>query len=101
MANDANLVVQCGNKPATVRSCDVTPCLFDLVTDPCEYNDLSTTRPKILRSLTSKMNGYRSQVAASRTQPKQNEADPDSHVGIFNGVWVPWQESPTTTTTTA
>ena len=84
----ATSFVHCGpNKPYTITSCDIKHCLFDLQQDPCEYNDLSTQYPSIVKKLKKKIKEYRRGMVKQRNKKRQEEADPDRH----GGVWGPWK----------
>ncbi|KAL1478792.1 hypothetical protein MTO96_052384, partial [Rhipicephalus appendiculatus] len=40
--------VKCGNRNSSKAPCDstVAPCLYDIISDPCEYNDIATENPE-------------------------------------------------------
>lgn len=79
--------IQCPNSVNT-RPCNasVAPCLFNIIQDPCEYNDLSETFPDQMEMMLEIM--YREQLTAlpSRIQPSDCRANPIN----FNNTWTWW-----------
>ena len=79
--------IKCGPVPknSTLSCSDV--CLFNIIEDPCEYNDLSKVLPDILNSLLERLNGYASSMVTPRNN---NTVDPLSNPKLHGGSWEPW-----------
>lgn len=109
-ASRAILSIQTGNrlgidkilelrKAATVRCtngvektpCDPYydgPCLFNIVDDPCEENNLARSRISLLRSMKMRYDALVKQAVPSSRRPADSDADPI----FFNGNWEWWQK---------
>lgn len=70
--------------------CDplVKPCLFNLLDDPCEYNNLADQNSNILNRLLSKLKEYRDTALPTRNQGPDYNANPI----FYNNTWTYWQE---------
>ena len=84
----ATSVVNCGQKPDKTTHCLRAHCLFNLHSDPCEYNDVSSQYPEIYQQMKNKLEDYKKGMVPSRKQPGDKMADPKLH----GGVWGPWKE---------
>ncbi|XP_015930739.2 arylsulfatase B [Parasteatoda tepidariorum] len=86
------LEVQCGPRPEN-SSTNCKPmeaaCLFDIIADPCEYNNLAAMKPEILKDLEGELDKYRVQAAPVRNQPM----DPMSNPKYHGYAWIPWKKS--------
>ncbi|XP_077553937.1 arylsulfatase B-like isoform X2 [Haemaphysalis longicornis] len=79
----------CGVRDASPEStCNsvLAPCLFDIVEDPCEYNNLASDKPQVVDRLLSRLEHYRSGSVPPGNVEVEAQASPDLH----DGVWVPW-----------
>ncbi|XP_062558566.1 arylsulfatase B-like [Armigeres subalbatus] len=65
----------------------IRPCLFDIINDPCELNDLSRKNPQKLRELRSTVQAYRRLAAKPRNKPGDLAANPAN----FGGIWTWWR----------
>lgn len=74
------------------KSCNALekPCLFDLLNDPCEYNNLAASHKNILKKLLINLGKYRQSALPIRNQPPDYNANPK----FFNDTWTYWQETP-------
>ncbi|XP_055593389.1 arylsulfatase B-like isoform X2 [Uranotaenia lowii] len=81
-------VISC-KTPLNPTSCDprVRACLFDIINDPCERNDISAREPYKFRELRAKVERYRRAAAKPRNKP----ADPAANPANFGGVWNWWR----------
>ncbi|XP_055337737.1 arylsulfatase B-like isoform X2 [Paramacrobiotus metropolitanus] len=70
------------------RPCDasVAPCLFDVVQDPCEYNNLAEQLPDVVDLLLGKIRKYNATAAISQNVP----LDPKAKASLNNGLMQPW-----------
>ncbi|XP_066922227.1 arylsulfatase B-like isoform X2 [Clytia hemisphaerica] len=84
----ATTVVDCGPKPDKMTHCNETHCLFNLQSDPCEYNDVSSQYPEIYQQMKNKLEDYKKGMVPPVNQPGDKNCDPD----LFGGVWTPWIE---------
>lgn len=66
----------------------VSPCLFDLSTDPCEMRNLANERPDILAKLQDRVN-YFGKIAK---EPRNKPSDPRSDPANFGGIWTWWYD---------
>ena len=86
--------LRCGTslqKPATNCNPSQTgrPCLFNIVSDPCETQDVSDKNETIARKL------YNQLVILKRTLVKQINQPPDidgANPAKFNNTWSPWRD---------
>lgn len=62
------------------------PCLFDIVRDPCERDNLATVLPGMMTRLEHEAQYYESIAVQPRTQPN----DPRSNPTNFDMVWTRW-----------
>ena len=63
------------------------PCLFDVVSDPCEYNNLYEQNPKIVESMLKLLSQYNS----SAVEPIVRTIDPKANPVFHNYRWDIWQ----------
>lgn len=64
------------------------PCLFNLIDDPCENQDLSRQEPAVLQRLQSRLHYHESLCVAPRNKPD----DPYSNPFYFNETWTYWYD---------
>ena len=82
-------ILNCSHRPANYSTnCKpaVKPCLFDVIKDPCEFNNIAKQRPDIVKRLFSRIVLYKRYMVA----PKNKKPDPRGFPYYHNGVWVPW-----------
>ncbi|XP_076234561.1 arylsulfatase B [Calliopsis andreniformis] len=65
-------------------------CLFDVYSDPCETNDLSSIYPEIVENLNNIIEEYDKVLMHQTNAP----VDPKSYPENFNGTWMPWIQLP-------
>ena len=78
-------------EPTHYTACNLSsnmPCLFNIKTDPCEYNNLAITHPETVRLLQARLDQYRAGMVPPRNQPQDPKGLPVHH----KGAWVPWVE---------
>lgn len=51
-------------------------CLFDIVNDPCEYNNVAEKYPNILKMLTSRLNSFNESAVTPGNLPIDRRGDP-------------------------
>lgn len=64
------------------------PCLFNVVHDPCERQNLAGERPILMKVMQTAMNGWRRSAVCPRNQPGEEQSNP-AH---FNGTWTWWYD---------
>ncbi|KFB37574.1 AGAP011348-PA-like protein [Anopheles sinensis] len=62
------------------------PCLFNLLKDPCEQQNLASAHPDILTELQTDVLHYRRRSARPRNQPHDGRSDP----ALYNFTWTWW-----------
>lgn len=81
--------VQCGIKSSNASTnClpEISPCLYHIPTDPCEYNNIAGENPDIVQHLLDRIDFYRSSMIA----PENIPADPKGNPIYHDGIWGPW-----------
>jgi hypothetical protein len=64
------------------------PCLFDIISDPCERNNVAKYQPKILSKLEASIEKYRATAARPRNKPSDPMAAPE----LNDMTWTWWRE---------
>ena len=64
------------------------PCLFDIIADPCEQQNLAKFQPKILHNLEARVEKYRTEAVKPRNKPSDPMAAPE--LNEFSWTW--WRE---------
>ncbi|XP_015608401.1 arylsulfatase B [Cephus cinctus] len=84
-------IVRCNNFTDFANCSDT--CLFNLQNDPCETTDVSADYPEIFISLSKMIEIFESELV-----PQTNtDVDPASYPEKFNGFWMPWVASDSST----
>lgn len=68
------------------------PCLFDIITDPCEFNNLAKIFPEKVEEMKKKVEVFR--MAA--IEPRNKPGDPNCNPALHGFIWTWWQEEYTT-----
>ncbi|GAV06245.1 hypothetical protein RvY_16266 [Ramazzottius varieornatus] len=70
--------------------CDpnLAPCLFDVVVDPCERNNIAADNPDVVELMMEKLLAYNSTALPSMFLPN----DPRAHPGLHGGLMASWEE---------
>ena len=52
-----NLTVKCADRIPGLPKCNMTtsPCLFNVVKDPCEFNNIAKDNPKLVKAMQAKL----------------------------------------------
>ena len=84
-----NGVVHCGGRPANATECDSmkSPCLCNILADPCEYNNLAPIMQPKVDELMKRLQDYNATCVPPRNKPVDPQANPKLH----GGVWSPWR----------
>lgn len=83
--------IDCGPGPAEGKlpcQSTVSPCLFDIVADPCEQRDLAAEKPEVVERLLSKLKHWESTAVEPNNAPLDVEGYPEYH----GGAWVSWKD---------
>ncbi|XP_058462252.1 arylsulfatase B-like isoform X2 [Malaya genurostris] len=82
--------INCGNPAQVINKCRplIRPCLFDIINDPCELNDISRRHYQKMSEMHDKVNTYRQMAVKPRNKPH----DPASNPAYHNGIWTWWQK---------
>lgn len=74
-------------KKENEASCQTSPCLFNIVTDPCEKNNVAKLYPAITTELYNILKYYRMGLIPQISQPVDAfRADPK----LWNNTWSTW-----------
>uniref|UniRef100_A0A8D8FBE7 Arylsulfatase I n=2 Tax=Culex pipiens TaxID=7175 RepID=A0A8D8FBE7_CULPI len=78
------------HKPLHPTTCNPLKraCLFDIVNDPCELNDISAREPFKFRELRTKVETLRRLAKKPRNKPHDPAGNPANH----GGVWTWWRK---------
>ncbi|KAH7965854.1 hypothetical protein HPB49_011478 [Dermacentor silvarum] len=80
----------CGKARATNFFSNTSVYLFDIVTDPCEFNNLASTLPNVVASLKKRLEAF----GAAAVPVRMNRTiDPNSFPENHGGTWAPWVPS--------
>lgn len=68
--------------------CDAykSPCLFNIVADPCETTNLAETEPEVLKRMLEATNQFMIKAKTPRNQP----SDPMANPKFYNNTWTHW-----------
>ncbi|XP_067929500.1 arylsulfatase B-like [Watersipora subatra] len=80
--------IHCGERNSSLPSCTSADkyCLFDIASDPCEYNNIASLMPDLAEKLYNKL-----MMFADAAQPPRNKpADPAAYPALHNGHWTDW-----------
>jgi hypothetical protein len=83
------IVVDCGKRPANASTNCVpekAPCLFYIPDDPCEFNNIASQHPAIVKQLINRIEEYRRTMVAPGNKP----IDPKGNPALHGGAWEPW-----------
>lgn len=67
------------------------PCLFDIIKDPCEFNNLASKFPEKVLEMKQKVELFRTAALEPRNKPGDPNCDPALH----GFIWTWWQEENT------
>lgn len=65
-----------------------SPCLFNVVEDPCERRNLAAARPEVLQSMQLALEVFRKSAMCPRNRPSDERSNPEN----FNGTWTWWYD---------
>lgn len=84
------IVVECKTPSNGTVECHPvkSPCLFNVRTDPCEYDNIAEKNLEVVNMLMQKIEGYRQTAVPPRNEP----ADPQSDPALHGGFWLPWRD---------
>lgn len=85
----ANATVKCENNRYAVACVPSnTPCLFNIVEDPCEQNNLAASHPLRLNFLENRLQVHLKNIVPTRRRIRDPHCDPAN----FNFTWSWWEE---------
>lgn len=77
------------NKHELDEKCSMSkPCLFDIIKDPCEFNNLASKFPDKVLEMKQKVELFR--MAA--LEPRNKPGDPNCDPALHGFIWTWWQE---------
>ncbi|XP_053684375.1 arylsulfatase B-like [Sabethes cyaneus] len=84
-----NATVNCEARPSDV-ACDPlkSPCIFNLIEDPCERNNTAADHPHIVQKLGQEVQQY----FETAMEPRNKPSDPRSDPLYYNVTWTWWQD---------
>ncbi|KAL1421711.1 hypothetical protein MTO96_003976 [Rhipicephalus appendiculatus] len=85
--------VRCSPKKSGFKLRSEGSYLFDIKSDPCELNDLSSTLPSVVERLSKKLLSY-TEVSVP---PKPLTMDPLGQPSLNDCIWAPWKDAAQTT----
>lgn len=74
--------------PTTVCKPMESPCLFNIIEDPCEMINLAISRPMVVANMEQTMMKYRKSAKPIINVPRDPNADPIK----WNNTWTNWQD---------
>ena len=83
------VLVKCGPKPANASmNCRpaLAPCLYNIASDPCEYNNVASEYPEVVKKLLDRLAYFNSTAVPPLNVP----ADPKGYPSNNNFAWQPW-----------
>ncbi|KAH6940224.1 hypothetical protein HPB50_026346 [Hyalomma asiaticum] len=83
--------VNCGPRSGerhTPCNSDASPCLFDVLSDPCEYNNIANEMPEVIDRLLERLEHYEE----TALPPGNQEPDELANPALHGNVWVPWRD---------
>ncbi|XP_065281154.1 arylsulfatase B-like [Dermacentor albipictus] len=83
--------LDCGSRNVEVHAhCDseAAPCLFDVVEDPCEYNNIADEMPEVVQRLLARLDHYEE----TAVPPGNQEPDELANPALHSNVWVSWRD---------
>lgn len=82
--------VKCNPRKFAI-SCDPTekPCLFNIIDDPCEQNNLASSHPIKVEFLLSRLTEHLDELVPTM----RREIDPSCDPKRFNNTWTWWQDA--------
>ncbi len=87
-----NAIIDCGPKPMNASvNCkpDIELCLYNIDSDPCEYNNIAHRFPNIVKQLWNQLLTLNKTAVTPGTQPSDPNSDPKLH----NYAWSCWRDS--------
>jgi len=80
------LIVKCGSHPSVSCKPWLDVCLFNVTADPCEYENLASSRPHVVAAMKKRLQLYMQQAVRPLNKPVDDAGLPYHH----NWNWVPW-----------
>lgn len=81
-----NSTVKCNSKKINKCNPIEAPCLFNIIEDPCERNNLARERPDKVKFLLSRLSYHITEIKPSLRQPVDPKCDPR----FYNFQWTWW-----------
>lgn len=80
--------IKCGQRNSSLPACTKTDkyCLYDMESDPCEYNNIALLHPEIGDLLYDRLMAFHKSAQPPRNKPSDPKAFPQYH----NGHWTDW-----------
>ncbi|CAG2103241.1 unnamed protein product, partial [Medioppia subpectinata] len=74
-----DIVLKCNSSLMTDCEPTITPCLFNIKSDPCEYHNIYQQNPDIVKTMLNVLNTYNASAVPPGNQPVDNDANPVYH----------------------
>lgn len=68
---------------------EASPCLFNVVEDPCEYYNVAGENQQVVQALQKRLEHYK----LRRKPSPADVADPLASPTLYNNTWVPWLDA--------
>lgn len=85
---DLPIIVKCGEQKTSCDPLKDQICLFNIATDPCEYNNLANQLPSVVKQLSQMLESYN----RTAVKPGNVPPDPRSNPELNGYYWGPWLE---------
>ena len=65
------------------------PCIYNITADPCEFQNLASVRPDLLKFMLKRLDNHRETLVHIRNKPFDMASIPAKH----NDTWAPWVDN--------
>ena len=88
MRNDSRINCLAPLDTSTLQPCMplLNPCLFNIIADPCEQDNLFHKEPEIVKMMVEKIHNYQ----MNSVKPRNKPSDLNSNPALYNNTWTWW-----------